>query len=82
VEFPVLANINTDGSWKQGAEEIRGPKTDQVTGIWRSYFLNFYGIKISDCRKIQNRMISRDYECIQYLNPQNVKETATLVTDV
>lgn len=53
--------------------KICGPKTDQVTGIWRSYFLNFYGTKISDCRKIQDRMISRDYECIQYLLPQKEK---------
>lgn len=34
--------------------KICGPKTDKVTGIWRSYFLNLYGTEVSDCRKIQD----------------------------
>jgi len=77
-----VSNINSDGSRRQCAEEICGPKSDQVTEIWTSYFLNLYGTKISDCRKIQNRMISRDYEYIQYFLPQKVKEKATLETYV
>jgi hypothetical protein len=62
--------------------KICGPKADQVTGIWRSYFPNFYGTKISDCRKIQDSMISRGYECTQYLLPQKVKEKSTMETYV